>query len=197
MENWRFVIALVGSPGSGKTTAAEYLVTKGFTLFSISEVRRTVGLAFDIDANDFDAMQKFTDDFYAKRGRGVFAEFALRNIASRKVGRIVLEGLRYSESVDVTRMFCSTRGWGFLCVGLEVESDLAAKRIATRARPRDPQTPAAINKYATVAGRNASEALEKCDVIIANDGTIDQLLEKIGEVTEQAILKWTAENNHQ
>jgi adenylate kinase family enzyme len=180
------VVALVGSPGSGKTTVAEYLATRGYAFFSISEVRRTIAVAGSIDPNDFNRMQKFTDEFYAVRGRGIFTEIAFLNIEGRGVRRAVLEGLRYAESVEAARAFCKKRQWRLHCIGLQVTTTLATGRIISRGRKRDPQSAAAIHEYAATAGRNAKLALDVCDIVIANDSTIANLIKQVTETMVEA-----------
>jgi len=172
------VVALVGSPGSGKTTVAQHFEAQGYTFFSISEVRRTAGLTLGVDPNNFEAMRKFTEDFYSMHGRGIFANFALQNIEARRSTKVVLEGLRYEESITVTREFCRLRNWQSFCLGLSVPAEVAADRIEQRGRKRDPQSPTAIGQYAAVAGRHADDALQHCDAVIENDSTIETLLAK-------------------
>jgi RecA/RadA recombinase len=174
----KYLVALVGGPGSGKTTVADHLVLAGFTFFSISEVRRVAGLCHDIDINNFDSMKAFSDGFYAKKGRGIFTDYALRNIAARNTARVVLEGLRYPESVLVARHVCLERQWPLLVMGLRVSKELATVRIQSRARPRDPQSPTAIAEYANWAGRLSDNALDLCDVVIDNESTVSELREK-------------------
>lgn len=175
------VVALIGGPGSGKSTVAEHLTTKGFVLYSISEIRRVAGLVCSVDVNDFEAMRRFTENFYAVRGRGVFAEYALLNVAARKLPVVVLEGLRYRESISVTRAFCAKHRWSLLCIGLRAPAATAAARIATRGRLRDPRSPEAIAQYAASTSPNTEHALEFCDVIIDNDGTVADLFARVDE----------------
>lgn len=179
------LVALIGGPGSGKTTVAEYLSEKGYAIYSISDIRRVAALVSSVEPNDFEAMSLFTDEFYAERGRGIFAEYALRNIASRRPPRVVLEGLRYPESIEVTRDFCKKEGWRLLCIGLRVPPELAATRIATRDRPRDPQSPDRIHSYAVTAGRKSDAAFEYCDAVVPNDRSIEDLL-----VTIDGLVRW-------
>jgi len=173
------LVALVGGPGSGKTTVAEYLADRGFVVYSISDIRRVAALVSRVEPNDFEAMRTFTEDFYSERGRGVFAEYALKNIAARRPRRVVLEGLRYPESIEVTRNFCSREGWSAFCIGLRVTPDIAADRIAARGRVRDPQSPEIIKSYALTAEQNSVAAFEHCDVVIANDQSIAELLMQV------------------
>jgi dephospho-CoA kinase len=174
-----YLVALVGGPGSGKTTVAEYLAERGFVVYSISDIRRVAALVSRVEPNDFEAMRTFTEEFYSARGRGVFAEYALKNISARHPRRVVLEGLRYPESIEVTRNFCSREGWNVFCIGLSVSPDIAADRIAARGRARDPQSPEIIKSYALTAGRNSVTAFEYCDAVIANDQSVAELLARV------------------
>ena len=177
----RSVVALVGSPGSGKTTVAERLTSDGYLYYSISDVRRTVALAFNMNINDFDAMKQFTVEFYENRGKGVFTDFALQNMACHNWQKAVLEGLRSPEAVRVAREFCSAQGWSLICVGLRVEPELATSRIVARGRRRDPHSVQAVSDYATAASAAADAALALCDKVIINDSTKEILLEQVAQ----------------
>jgi adenylate kinase family enzyme len=183
----RFLVAIVGSPGSGKTTVAEHLVANGYAFYAVSDTRRTAALVQNVDPDDFAAMRKFTEEFYSERGRGIFVDYALRNIAARRVTPVVLEGLRNAESVTVVKNACAVHEWRSLCIGLKVDAELAFERVITRARKRDAKSPETVREYVTSAGGKADVALEFCDVVIPNNETIAALLAGVDGAIAQAL----------
>ncbi len=176
------IIALIGGPGSGKTTSAEYLIARGFTSFSFSDVRQVTALAHNIDPNNFDTMHEFTRRFYEERGDAIFADFVLYLINARRVTNVVLEGVRDPASVQRVISYCRDKCWALHCVGIQTDPTIAAHRIVLRGREKDPQGFDAIHQYTNARKDNVDKTFEYCDEIIQNDGPLENLYASLADV---------------
>lgn len=178
------IIALIGGPGSGKTTSAEYLRKQGYTSFALSDVRQISALAHNVDVDDFDEMREFTRVFYEQRGRAIFADFTLHLIKANDVRDVVLEGVRDPDSMAKVKSYCDEQGWALYCVGIRTDPLTAARRIELRGRKKDPHDFASILKYTNARAENVEKTMIFCDEIVVNDGAVEQLYSSLCRIAK-------------
>ena len=175
MTERKHIISLVGGPGAGKTTAAKIFTENGYAAFAMSEVRRVAGLSHNVNVDDFYEMRRFTKQFYERNGKDVFVLYCLLNIQSRFENKVVLEGLRDTHSIASCRRFCNENAWKLTLVGISTSLETSVERVLTRARIKDPQTEPEVRDYISNRQVKVLPALELCDTILTNDGTLDDL----------------------
>lgn len=94
------IIGIAGAFGSGKTTAANYFLKKGYAVIALSEplekeaIKRKLPITRKV-------LQDIGNEWREKYGSGILATKALEAVKSKN--KIVIDGLRNLGEVDVLR----------------------------------------------------------------------------------------------
>ncbi len=172
----RYLIAVVGMAGSGKSVVCDAIEKRGFTKIyfggiTIDEVKRR-GLAVS-EENE----KKIREEFRKKHGMAAYAILSLPKInAALKKGNMLIDGLySWSEYVFLKKEF----GDKLVVVAVHASPKTRALRLAQRnIRPLSSEE---------LASRDAAEIehLEKAgpiavaDVVIINEGNKKELAQQI------------------
>ena len=184
-------IGLTGGIGSGKTTVTDYLLTKGFNIIDADEISR------DIAKPGSPALQRLSDEIgddvinpdgsldRAKLAELIFYDTDLL---------MIVNGIFHSEiKVKMDELLNTYKGIVFISAPLLFETDtqttcdeswllvadvdLKAKRAAERDNVNAEDIKARMAHQLT-----DEEKIEKADIIIENNGSIEELLAKVDEL---------------
>jgi dCMP deaminase len=175
------IIGLTGKNGAGKTVVSDYLKSRGFEYYSLSdeireEIRRR-GLEITREV-----LIDVGNELREKFGPGVLAERVLRSLYDHN--NYVVDSIRNPYEVDVLR---SRSDFTLLAV----EADLAVRfeRSRTRGRENAAQTLEQFTREeereldsANPANQQLHATREKADLVIANDGSLEELHRKLDQL---------------
>ncbi len=168
------IIGLTGKNGSGKTAVAEYLKSRSFEYYSLSdeireEVRRR-GLEITREI-----LINVGNELREKHGPGVLAERILKYLGTDR--NYVVDSIRNPQEVDVLR-----RRNDFTLLAVEADQKTRFERSRARGREDAAQT---FQRFVEEEAREldssnpANQQLHatrlKADVVVNNDGTLDEL----------------------
>jgi dCMP deaminase len=180
------IIGLTGRNASGKGEAANFLKSKGFTFYSLSDViREEVGrLGLEITRNNLIATGR---DLRAKHGTAFLAEQILQRLASDQ--NYVIDSFRHPDEVNAFRQ---RPDFSLLFISAPVE--IRFDRIKQRARENDPETmeeflalEAAEATSHDVEGQNLTATEALADFVINNDSSIEALHQNLSQITQRIL----------
>lgn len=137
------IIGLTGPNAAGKGEVAAFLVSRGFTYHSLSDVLRDELARRDIPPTR-ENLIAVGNELRAGGGPAVLAE----RILSRLTGRDVVDSIRNPAEVLALR-----RSPGFLLIGVTAPLELRFSRAAARGRPGDGPT---LEEFAAKEARENS-----------------------------------------
>jgi dCMP deaminase len=175
------ILGLTGKNGAGKTEVSNYLVGRGFEYHSLSdEIRNEVrkrGLEITRDI-----LTETGNELRTRYGVGVLAERVLARLGHER--NYVVDSIRNPAEVEVLK-----RRKDFLLLGVDAAQQIRFERSRARAREGAPRTFEEFileeerelhsedpTKQQLVATRKMA------DIVIANDGTLDDLYTRLGEM---------------
>lgn len=180
MPNSFYVIGVVGHPGSGKDTVGDYLAKKGFKKFSggdfLRAKMRDSGLS-----TDRTSVHEFVKQQRMRYGNDYPASEIIKEID----GNAVNVGFRNTEEVAI---FKNQFGNKFILFALETPLDLRYERAKQRNRMGDDislerfKEEELRERAADSGSHEVDNVIAMADVIIINDGTLDELFTQIDAI---------------
>jgi dCMP deaminase len=175
------IIGLTGKNGSGKTAVSEYLQSRGFEYYSLSdEIRQEIrkrGLEITREV-----LIDTGNELREKMGPGILAERILRNLESGR--NYVIDSIRNPFEVEVLR-----RRQDFTLLTLEADDTIRFERSRRRGRENAART---FNQFMEEEAREldssnpASQQLhatcQKADLVVVNNGTLEELHRQLDEM---------------
>jgi dCMP deaminase len=182
------IIGLTGRNAAGKGLAAEFLKSKGFAFYSLSDVIReevkSRGLALTRDA-----LIATGRELRAKHGTGYLAERILERLEPGQ--NYVVDSFRHEDEVAVFRKVS-----GFHLLAIQADPRVRFERIKSRGRESDPQTYEAFleleQKESTslqAEGQNLTATEAVADHKLENNGAPADFHVKLGELVPQLMAK--------
>jgi len=174
------IIGLTGKNASGKTEVANYLVSKGYSYCSLSDVVRDEALKRGLPA-ERDVLIAIGNELRREHGAGILAE----EIAKKVSGNTVVDSIRNPGEVEVLR-----KNKDFLLVGVDAPVELRFKRALERGRAGDARTIEDFRKQEDKENLNNSlnqqldNTLKMADVVLINDQSIDELHRQIEDMLD-------------
>ena len=174
------VVGLTGPNASGKGEAATFLASRGFSVRSLSDVVRDEATRRGLD-HSRDNLIRVGVEMRTRHGPGALA----RRVLPRLKGRAVVDSIRNPGEVAVLRKLPR-----FLLLGIDAPQALRFRRSLLRGRIGDGAT---LEEFArkeelenskTRAGQQLLATLAQADIVIDNDGTIEDLRRKVREALE-------------
>jgi len=150
------ILAVVGQPASGKDTVADYLAIKGFHQHIVA----------------------FIDAGVVHRTTGYLAE----DIADTITGDTVVSGFRNTAEIEIFRRRFDKN---FKLIAVESSEQARYERIHSRNREGDDltfeqfQAEELAEKAKNTGSHEVDKVIALADVALQNDGTKDELLEKV------------------
>ncbi len=175
------IIGLTGKNGSGKTAVSEYLKSRGFEFHSLSDAIREEIRKRGIRITR-EALIGVGNELREKYGPGILAERVLQRLQMDQ--NYVIDSIRNPHEADVLK-----RRKDFTLLAVEAELATRFERSRKRDRENAAQT---LQQFTEEEGREldsdnpASQQLnatrEKADVVVGNDGTLEELHRRLDEI---------------
>ena len=177
------IVGVTGFFAAGKDTVAEILQERGFRHVSLSDIIREEIRARGEEVT-IPRLTAVGNELRAANGPQVLAERALKQLPAD--GDAVVTSIRHGAEVEALR-----RRPDFRMVFVDAPIRVRYERSRARARGGDPvsffEFQSAERAQMTSRDPN-SQQLANCrqmaDVVIMNDGTVDNLKEKVGRVVD-------------
>jgi dephospho-CoA kinase len=186
----KFMVCLTGMPGSGKSTVAELLKKKGFSIIEMGDVVRDEAKRKDIVPTDIN-LGNLMLKLRRTNGPGAIARLILEEIERRQTRtdttqNIIVDGIRSMPEVEVLR----TTGWVKL---LAIHASAYTRFDHLKKRGRG-DAPLNENDFATRDTRELavgiSEAIAMSDEILSNSNLT---IEELEEHAVRIVQKWVGE----
>lgn len=171
------IIGLTGANASGKGEAAEYLKSKGFEYYSLSDILREEARLKGI-APSRENLIRLGNELRKKNGPSVLADLAIKKAPVKK--DYVIDSIRNPFEIKALKKLK-----GFTLLGIDAPVELRFKRIVARKRPGDPKTLEEFKEkekrenIASDTNQQLDYCLKLADKLILNDSTIENLHKKI------------------
>ncbi len=178
------VIALIGMPGSGKSTCVDYLEKKGFPSVYMGGITIDEVKARGLEVNEKNE-KMVREDIRAKEGIGAYAQRIIPKIKalfSEGKSRVIADGL-YGWTEYKT--FRDNFGDNVLVVAIVAPRTARHERLSKR--PIRPLTEEEANArdYAEIENLEKGGPIANADYTIVNDGTQEQMLEKLEQILHE------------
>jgi len=179
------IIALVGLAGSGKSSAVEYLTEKGFPKIYFGGVIYKAMDEAGIEKT-WDNQQQFREEIRRREGKDFVIKRVIKNIHDLiKAGqnKIVLEGLyTWSEYKFLKHEFPGQ----VVVIAIVTPKYLRYQRMAKRIeRPMQPHE-VDQRDWSEIENLEKGGPIAIADYFIINDGSLEQLHQKIDAATHDA-----------
>ena len=179
------IIALVGLAGSGKSSAVEYLTEKGFPKIYFGGVIYKAMDEAGIEKT-WDNQQKFREEIRRKEGKDFVIKRVIKNIhdlINAGQNKIVLDGLyTWSEYKFLKHEFPGQ----VVVIAIVTPKYLRYQRMAKRIeRPMQPHE-VDQRDWSEIENLEKGGPIAIADYFIINDGSLEQLHQKIDAATHDA-----------
>ena len=182
------IVGLTGRNASGKGAAAEFLKSRGFAYFSLSDVIReevrSRGLALTRDV-----LIATGRELRAKNGTGYLAERILERLEPGQ--NAVVDSFRHEDEVSVFR-----KASDFHLLAVRATPEIRFERIRSRARENDPRTFEEFQKLEQAEstslqaeGQNLTATEAVADHAIDNNGTPEEFQARLAELVPRLMAK--------
>ena len=175
------IIGLTGKNGSGKTAVSDYLRSRGFGYYSLSDAIRNEIRERGQEITR-DRLINVGTELRERLGAGILAERILALLESDH--NYVIDSIRNPHEVEVLR-----RRPDFTLLALEADEALRFERSRIRGREQAAQT---LEQFVQEEARElnsnnpASQQLlatqQKADVAVTNNGTVEELHRRLDEL---------------
>ena len=168
------IIGLTGKNAAGKGELAEYLKSKGFAYFSLSDALRDEATKQGLD-HSRDVLIKLGTEMREKFGNSILAVKINETIAELKNKDIVVDSIRNPGEIEELR-----KNDGFILIGVHTDSKIRFERLVKRGRLGDAQTFEEFVEHEKKENNNegSGQQLDRCmgmaDKIIDSNGTIEE-----------------------
>ena len=173
---------VIGRNGSGKSTVCEYMVSKGYTVHSLSDVVRMHATNQGIHP-DRDALTKLANELKQTTGVDYFARAAVNNVKSNQQQLlIVFDSIRHPIEIDYLRSHHVT------FIGVHAPLKDCYDRIVRRGKGTDFvsfdefKRQDAYELNGESFGQLISSCLELCDYNFENHGDLRNLYDQIDDM---------------
>jgi dephospho-CoA kinase len=174
-EDKKSILGLVGTIGAGKSSAVEYLLTKGFDHIKLSNVIREKAKLKNPDRG---TLQDWGNKLRQTFGTDFLAKEAWKKITRSKSKKFLIDGIR---NVAEVRFLRGKENFHLICVDAHPKTRF--KRLRIRSSSRDPLT---LEEFKEMESRDLNEnkehgqqtkaAMRLADFSIRNDSPIEFFL---------------------
>ena len=176
----KLIVCLTGMPGSGKTTIATGLKSKGFEVINMGDAVRTEAQKRNLEPTSQN-LGKLMLELREKNGAGAIAELIQSQITNSHSDVIIIDGVRSNSEIDVFKKIGTVK-----ILSTHGSTDTRFKFLQDRNRSDDPKTRDIFDKRDTreiSVGISTSIAL--ADESISNNNlTKEELIETAYEIVQ-------------
>lgn len=175
------LVGLTGTNAAGKGEIAKLLAALGFGYRSLSDVLRAELARRGLEATR-DNLIRVGNELRASGGADVLARLVAPEIGT---GRFVVDSIRNPAEIAFLRSL-----GGFRLLGVDAPIEIRFERARRRGRNESASTLEEFRakEAEELRGGSAGQRLEAClsraDVLIVNDGTLEELARKVKEALE-------------
>lgn len=184
------IIGLTGRIASGKGVVSDYLKSKGFEYFSLSNEVREEAKARSMEITRQN-LQNLGNEMRANYGRGVLALKVIKRMNETGIKEAIIDGIRNPE--EVTALKNEFNG-GFYLISVDAPQKMRFERVNSRSRESDPKN---WDDFLAVDRRDFGESIDsgqqvgKCMSMaylsLINDSTIEDFNKKIEKLLERIV----------
>ncbi|MEM5836648.1 MAG: AAA family ATPase [Candidatus Aenigmatarchaeota archaeon] len=182
----KFVVGITGTLASGKDTVKEIL-SKNFNCYTVS-LSSVIQTQTKIKA-DRKTLQDMGNELRKKYGNFILAKLATDYLQKDRE-MIIIDGIRNPGEVDFLKKTFKEK---FFLIAVDAPLELRWERMKARGKEGDPKTFEEFLKAderdqgigEPLYGQRVRECMEMADFLIINDGTLQQLNEKVGKIVEE------------
>ncbi len=175
------VIAFVGYPLSGKSTAAEVAREMGIPVIVMGDVVREEAVRRGLELTD-ENLGKVAAELRKKEGMDAIAKRCIPKIreALKEKGVVVVDGIR---GIDEIRRFKQAFGDDFVLIAIDAPLEVRFSRVKLRMRSDDVKSIEDLKKRdEREESWGLKEAFEVANFTVENTGSIVDFKEKIREI---------------
>ena len=175
------LIGLVGKNGAGKTSVAEYLIKKGFSFYSLSDIVREEAAKKQLPLTRENLITT-GNELKMTQGETVLAEKTWAKALFENHANLVFDSIRNIAEVEFLKQK------GAIIIGVDAPIELRYQRIQKRKRTSDQldfETFVKLEEQESTGqsfGQNLNAVFKRIDFPIHNDSSPDALQQKIEEV---------------
>ncbi|MBS3147243.1 dephospho-CoA kinase [Candidatus Woesearchaeota archaeon] len=174
------IIGLTGPIASGKDIVANYLVKKGFSYYSLSQIVRDEADSKGLSKSR-EILQNIGNELRNKHGNKILAERIINKIDFNK--NSVIDSIRNPGEIEILKKLGN-----FLLIGVTASIDTRFKRLLIRNKESDPKT---YDEFLRLEARdrginepNSGQQVQKClelaDIQFVNEfNSIDEFEKQI------------------
>ncbi|WP_340819927.1 AAA family ATPase [Methanolobus sp. WCC4] len=175
------ILAFVGMPASGKSEAASVLRQKGITVINMGDVIREEVVRRGLEPTDANTGGVGTD-LRENEGRDAVAKRCIPKIQATNEAFIGIDGVR---SVPEVERFKEAFGDDFTLVSVDSPLEIRFQRVLARKRCDDMKDISELKvRDERELGWGMGEAMEIADVVVENNDTLEEFVEKITALVE-------------
>ena len=175
------ILAIVGLPGSGKTTAIEAIRDLGVVV-TMGDIVRNEVKRRNIEPSGSN-LGKMAEQLRKNEGPGIIAKKCVDLIMKQKDNIIFIDGIRSMAEINIFR-----KNWRFPIIAIIVDEKKRFRRLFKRSRSDDPKNLEELKERDNRELKfGFDEVLEEADYIINNNSTVDELKRKAKDVVLKII----------
>ena len=175
------IVGITGPMGAGKTTASEIIQEKGYKRFSFSDAIKAEASRQGLPIDDRTTLQDVGDKLRQVYGLDVLARRTVDTFEQSGQQKAVIEGIRNPGELKYIQNV------GGFVIGINATLEERFNRVLARGNPYDPKNreefEIAEKRDRGVGqksyGQQAEECLRLSDVVVKNNGTIEEFKKKI------------------
>lgn len=186
MNQPKIVLGLTGKFCAGKGAVANYLVDQhGFLTASFSDRIREeiINKGQEVTREN---LQGTAGKMRQKYGPMILAERTMEHIEKLGAEKAVVETIRSTAEVEFLKKYPN-----FFLVAVDADAKIRFERMKDRKREKDPQTweefLAFDERDIHQDGRNIDECIKMADFVLINEGTPEELEEKVAEMLKKLV----------
>ena len=168
MRSSRFIL-ITGMPGSGKTTLAEYFKDSGYNVVTMGDVVRETAFNMGIEPSRAN-LGRIAEELRIRQGKEAIARICVEKIASKGLERVVIDGIR---SLDEVEVFSENKDTVLIAVHASPKTRFL--RLSTRGRSDDAAEKEVFRQRdIRELGLGLGNAIAMADQILINEGAFDE-----------------------
>ncbi len=182
------IIAFVGLPLSGKTTASEVAKEMNIPVIVMGDIVREEAKRRNLEISD-EILGKIASELREKEGMDAIAKRCIPKIKEKveKKGVVVIDGIR---GVAEVKRFKKEFGDDFILINIESPIEIRFERALIRKRKDDIKTIEELkNRDRRELSWGMGEAIKKADFTVENVSDLETFKEKIREILRRFVEK--------